>query len=119
MEWELLLIAASTSTALHRSFEPNNLLDKLSRLEDAIKTGKIRTPKMTGIDTRAKSYMLGIIALLVPGIIAYFIARAIDPSSEAALKFSIGVTILSELFLTYRLDQFHVAIEKVTKAAKR
>lgn len=119
MEWHIILIAVAVSASIHTAAEPQNLLFKLDRLYKAIKTGKVLEPPMKGIDTRAKSYMVGVVFLLIPAIITYFIANAIDPSVEAAIQFSIAVIIIAELVLMVRLDTYHVRIEKMTKELRK
>lgn len=119
MEWHIILIAVAVSASMHTAAEPQNVLFKLQRLYEAIKTGKVMTPPMKGIDTRAKSYAVGVAFLVVPAAITYLIANAVDPSVEAAIQFSIAVIVVAELILMVRLDTYHVQIEKMTSELKK
>lgn len=115
MEWHIILAGVVTGTALHEIMEPINVLQKLLRLDTATKTGKIETPMPKGVDTRAKAYTIGIIAITVLSAIAYLIARAIDPSVDGAIQYAVVVAIVAELILMARIDKYHVEIEKMTQ----
>ncbi len=119
MDWHIIAAAAATTTAIHGAMEPSNLFEKLKRLDEAIETGKIRELPMKGIDTRTKSYAVGITFMTVIGLIAYAIINAINPSVEAALQYIVAVLVLGELVLMGRLDSFHVLIEKITQKQKK
>ncbi|MFT4532447.1 MAG: hypothetical protein ACI9T8_000470 [Candidatus Saccharimonadales bacterium] len=117
MELYTVLAAAITATALHRMMEPMNILAKLVRLDNAIRTKKIDDPQMKGIDTRAKSYGLAIAILGVMFAVTYGVISLFDASNDALVQYSIIATVLSELVLTVGIDKYHVAIEKLTKRA--
>jgi len=119
MEWHILLVGVVTGVSIHQLMEPMGILQKLSRLDTAIKTGKIVDPIMKGIDTRAKSYALGLIMLTIMSAIAYFITVAIDPGVEAAIQYSVVVALLAEIIAMARIDKYHVEIEKMTKDHKK
>ena len=119
MEILYLVAALATTRTIHGSMEPKNIIDKLSRLENAIKTGKIRKPMMQGIDTRAKSYGVAAVAITVPTVIAYFTISLIDPAQDALLWYTAIVLLIGEVYLTYAIDKYHVQIEKVTRAQKK
>jgi hypothetical protein len=119
MELLYLVAALATTRTIHGSMEPKNIIDKLSRLENAIKTGKIRKPMMQGIDTRAKSYGVAAVAIAIPTIISYFVIGFIDPPQDALLWYTAIVLLVGELYLTYAIDNYHVQIEKVTQAQKK
>ncbi len=119
MELQLLLVAVATSTSIHTALEPDNVLRKLRRLATAIRTGKIEELPMKGIDTRPKSYGLGLAILAIVGLIAYFIASLIDPSVDSSIKYSIAVVLISELVLGFKLDKYHVEIERLTQSQKK
>lgn len=70
MEWHILLIAVAVSASMHTAAEPTNVLRKVRRLKTAIKSGIIENLPMKGIDTRAKSYGLGVTFLVVQAVIA-------------------------------------------------
>ena len=119
MEWHILLMAAVTATSLHSIMEPKNIMDKLERLSEAIKTGKVRKPMIEGIDTRTKAYGIGIVMLAGLTLLGYFIANFFDPSVDFAIKYSIVVVLVAELILIAEIDKFHIDIEKVTQRLKK
>jgi hypothetical protein len=119
MEWKLILAAMATSTGLHAAMEPDNIMRKLRRLNNVINTGKIDSLPMKGIDTRPKAYAVGVAFLVIPTAIFYTIAKAIDPSANSAMKYSIVVMLLSAIILTFKVDKYHVEIEKMTKLHRR
>jgi hypothetical protein len=119
MEWHILLAAVTTAMSLHAVMEPDNLMRKLRRLDVAIKTGKIQELPLKGINTRPKSYAVGISFMLVLTTLAYLVARLIHPSQLAAIKYCVAVAIIAELILMMRLDVYHVEIEKITRSLGR
>ena len=116
MDWYILAAAVATATAVHGAMEPRNVNDKLARLGQAIKTGKVRKPMIEGIDTRAKSYAIGVFMLGFMTAISYAIINWADPTLEAAMQYTVGVLLVGELVLIAGLDAYHVAIEKLTQA---
>ncbi len=115
MEWYILAAAVATATSIHSAMEPQNVNRKLARLANALKTGKIDELPMKGIDTRAKSYALGTVFMAILTSVAYFIINLFDPSLEAAMQYSLIVLLVGEFGLMKGLDDYHVAIEKLTK----
>lgn len=119
MDLYILVAAVATGTALHAIMEPGNVIYKLSRLEKAIKTGKIEDPPMKGIDTRTKAYSLTVISTLVLSGVSYFVINLINPSEDTALNYSVAVMLVGALIMGVRIDKYHVLIEKVTQAQKK
>ena len=119
MEWHIALIGVVTGTAIHAIMEPTNILQKLERLNTAIKTGKIVDPAIKGIDTRAKAYALAFFVVTLFSAIGYAVASVINPSVEAALQYSVVVAFVAEIILALRVDKYHVEIEKMTKQHKK
>ncbi len=117
MDLYTLLAAIATSTSIHRMMEPMNIIQKLERLDDALKTGKISDPKMKGIDTRTKSYGLGIGLLVIMTVVAYGVVSLFGSSNDSLVQYAIGITLLGELVSLVSIDKYHVAIESVTKRA--
>lgn len=119
MDWHIILIAVAVSASIHTSAEPINVIRKVRRLKTALKTGKLEELPMKGIDTRAKSYALGVALLVIPAVIAYLIANTINPGVESAIQFSVAIIIVAELILMARLDVYHVEIERLTQTAAK
>ena len=115
MELYTLLAAVATSTSFHRMMEPMNINGKLERLDGALKTGKISDPQMKGIDTRAKSYGLGITMLAVMTGLAYVIVGLSDANNDALVQYTIAISLLGWFVSMASIDKYHVAIEKVTQ----
>ena len=116
MEWHLIGAAVATSVSMHSAMEPGNILQKLQRLAKAVNTGVIDEPKVKGIDTRAKAYMLGAGFVIFMALIAYLVLSALDPGVEAALQYSVLVLVVGDFVSTVRIDKYHADIEKLTQA---
>lgn len=115
MDWHIILAAVATSTSLHAVMEPGNILLKLWRLEKTLDTGKVMELPMKGIDTRAKAYGVGLVAIAAMSALAYVVVNLIDPSPIGAMQYSVVVIVLAEIALMMRIDRYHVDIEKITQ----
>jgi hypothetical protein len=115
----ILAAAVVTATSLHAVMEPKNIMIKLHRYAGAVKNGKISDLPMKGIDTRAKSYALGVGSIVIMTALSYLIINAINPSVEKALQYIIIAAIIAELLVIVQVDKYHSAIEKYTQKAKK
>jgi hypothetical protein len=114
-----LTLALAAGELVHNAIESQEVRKKVQwlRLTIASKPYKDNIPFQ--IDTRAKSYAISLVGLVVITGIFYGIFCLINPSATAAFQLISVLLVLAYLVTAVLLDKYHVEIAAVTRPFRK
>jgi uncharacterized protein YacL len=108
-------LALATNELIHNVLEAQQVRKKVGWLRLSI-AGKKYVDKLPfQVDTRAKSYALSFIGLVIPVMFLYVAFSILNWSLHASLIAIIVLLVLAYASTAILLDQYHVEIARVTK----
>ena len=113
-----LLLALALNELLHNLMEITNIRGKVERLQAYINKESYKEMPVK-IDTRPKAYLVSVVAFFVTTSILFGVVSLLSIPSDAAVKASVGILILTYFITAVMVDKYHVDIEAVTRLFKK
>lgn len=113
-----LALALSAGELTHNSIESQTVREKVKRLR-AYKENRPYKELPININTRAKSYGISLVGLVLFTAIFYLLFSILNLSTTRALQTIIVILVVAYAVTAIILDKYHVEIEVVTKPYRR